>query len=148
MKEAVFIKMDKTPGVPNPIDIHVGERIRLRRTLLGISQEKLGSAIGITFQQVQKYEKGLNRVGSSRLWSIAQVLNTPVSFFFEDMNTDIFYNEQQTPEKLEHANPIKEDIDPMHKTETLELVRHFYKISNPKAAELLLDLVKIMANKP
>ena len=66
---------------PNPVDIHVGGRIRLRRTLLGMSQEKLGKAIGLTFQQVQKYERGTNRVGSSRLFQLAKVLNVPVSFF-------------------------------------------------------------------
>ena len=69
---------------PNPIDIHVGSRIRLRRTMLGMSQEKLGEALGITFQQVQKYEKGTNRVGASRLQNIAAILGVPVSFFFED----------------------------------------------------------------
>ena len=69
---------------PNPIDIHVGSRIRLRRTMLGMSQEKLGEALGITFQQIQKYEKGTNRVGASRLQAISGILNVPVSFFFED----------------------------------------------------------------
>src|SRR6478735_1360147 len=69
---------------PNPIDIHVGSRIRLRRTMLGMSQEKLGESLGITFQQIQKYEKGTNRVGASRLQNISSILNVPVSFFFED----------------------------------------------------------------
>ena len=69
---------------PNPIDVHVGSRVRLRRNMLGMSQEKLGEALGITFQQIQKYEKGANRVGASRLQAIATVMNVPVSFFFED----------------------------------------------------------------
>ena len=69
---------------PNPIDVHVGSRVRLRRTMLGISQEKLGEHLGITFQQIQKYEKGANRIGASRLQEIARVLDTPVAFFFED----------------------------------------------------------------
>jgi transcriptional regulator with XRE-family HTH domain len=73
---------------PNPIDIHVGSRIRLRRTMLGMSQEKLGEALGITFQQIQKYEKGTNRVGASRLQNISTILNVPVSFFFEDAPGD------------------------------------------------------------
>src|ERR687898_171279 len=68
---------------PNPIDIHVGSRIRLRRTMLGMSQEKLGEACGITFQQIQKYEKGTNRMGASRLHQIARVLDVPVEFFYE-----------------------------------------------------------------
>jgi transcriptional regulator with XRE-family HTH domain len=70
---------------PDPIDVHVGARVRLRRTLLGMSQEKLGEAIGLTFQQVQKYERGANRIGASRLWHVSRVLDVPVSFFFDDM---------------------------------------------------------------
>lgn len=77
----------RTPdGGPNPIDTHVGNRIRLRRQLLGYSQEKLASLLGLTFQQVQKYEKGMNRVGASRLWDMGKVLGVPISFFFEDMD--------------------------------------------------------------
>ena len=68
---------------PNPIDIHVGTRVRLRRTLLGMSQEKLGDALGLTFQQVQKYERGANRIGASRLYDLSRVLDVPVSFFFD-----------------------------------------------------------------
>src|ERR1700760_4526999 len=75
-------KLDK----PNPVDVHVGSRVRLRRTLLGISQEKLGEAIGLTFQQVQKYERGANRIGASRLWDLSLVLNCPVAYFYEDMS--------------------------------------------------------------
>jgi len=74
---------------PNPIDIHVGSRVRLRRTLLGMSQEKLGDALGLTFQQVQKYERGANRIGSSRLYKLSQILDVPVSFFFDDMSNDV-----------------------------------------------------------
>src|SRR6059058_5546845 len=71
--------------LPKPVDSHVGSRIRLRRTLLGMSQERLGEALGLTFQQVQKYERGLNRVGASRLFDLSRVLDVPVSFFFEDI---------------------------------------------------------------
>src|ERR1700740_3487963 len=70
---------------PSPIDVHVGSRIRLRRTLLGMSQERLGEALGLTFQQVQKYERGVNRVGASRLFDLSRVLDVPISFFFDDM---------------------------------------------------------------
>ena len=70
-------------GKPNPVDVHVGGRVRLRRTLLGMSQEKLGEAIGLTFQQVQKYERGANRIGASRLWDLSRVLDCPMSYFFE-----------------------------------------------------------------
>src|ERR1700751_1295865 len=74
---------------PNPIDVHVGSRVRLRRTLLGMSQEKLGEAIGLTFQQVQKSERGPNRVGPSRLYDLSRVLDVPVSFFFDDISTEV-----------------------------------------------------------
>src|SRR5438067_7912867 len=70
---------------PSPIDVHVGSRIRLRRTLLGLSQEWLGDALGLTFQQVQKYERGVNRVGASRLFDLSRVLDVPISFFFDDL---------------------------------------------------------------
>src|ERR1700759_4487854 len=72
-------------GYPNPIDVHVGSRVRLRRTLLGLSQERLAEAIGLTFQQVQKYERGANRVGSSRLFDLSRVLDVPIAYFFDDM---------------------------------------------------------------
>src|SRR5919198_2668524 len=84
-------------GHPNPIDIHVGGRVRLRRTLLGMSQEKLAEAIGLTFQQVQKYERGANRVGASRLFDLARGLDVPVSYFFEDMAPGV---QDKTPSKL------------------------------------------------
>src|ERR1041385_1972302 len=71
-------------GNPNPVDVHVGARVRLRRTLLGMSQEKLGDAIGLTFQQVQTYERGANRIGASRLYDLSRVLDVPVSYFFEE----------------------------------------------------------------
>ena len=77
--------MEQSVRGPNPIDIHVGSRVRMRRTLLGMTQTGLGDAIGLTFQQVQKYERGLNRIGSSRLYDLARVLDVPVSFFFDDM---------------------------------------------------------------
>ncbi|MBT7504712.1 MAG: helix-turn-helix transcriptional regulator, partial [Rhodospirillales bacterium] len=77
------------PGTPNPVDIHVGARVRLRRTLLGISQERLGDAVGLTFQQIQKYERGANRIGASRIYELSRILDVPVSFFFEDMPDEL-----------------------------------------------------------
>ena len=74
---------------PHPVDIHVGSRVRLRRILLGMSQDKLGKALNLTFQQIQKYERGANRIGSSRLYHISQILDVPVSFFFDDMSKDV-----------------------------------------------------------
>ncbi|HEY8289670.1 MAG TPA: helix-turn-helix transcriptional regulator, partial [Acetobacteraceae bacterium] len=83
---------DKEPARPSPIDVHVGSRIRLRRTLLGMSQERLGEALGLTFQQVQKYERGVNRVGASRLFDLSRVLDVPISFFFDDMPDSLAAN--------------------------------------------------------
>jgi len=142
----------RTPtGQPNPIDVHVGNRVRLRRTLLGMSQEKLGSLLGLTFQQVQKYERGTNRVGASRLWDIANVLNVPISFFYEDMSKD---TESLSPrmfsipqEKMEVLAEEKEEfsIDPMKRQETIELVKAYYKINNRTAAKNLFDLIVSMS---
>ncbi|HEX9648170.1 MAG TPA: helix-turn-helix transcriptional regulator [Alphaproteobacteria bacterium] len=125
---------------PNPIDIHVGGRIRLRRTLLGLSQEKLGKAIGLTFQQVQKYERGTNRVGSSRLYQIAKVLSVPVSFFFDDMAAD---PGAAAPQLAEDADPFK--ANPLANRETLELVRAFQRIADPAVRKRIQDLVKAIA---
>lgn len=138
----------RTPtGQPNPIDIHVGNRIRLRRTLLGLSQEKLASLLGLTFQQVQKYEKGMNRVGASRLWDISKVLETPISFFYDDMDKTVANQSPRTfslPEekKLFLAEENTEfSSDPMLRQETIELVKAYYKIPNRKAAKHLFDLI-------
>ncbi len=136
----------KTPsGQPNPIDIHVGNRIRLRRTLLGLSQEKLASLLGLTFQQIQKYEKGLNRVGASRLWDISKVLEAPISFFYEDMDQDVA-NQSPRTFNVETNLSFNEDntefnSDPMLRAETIELVKAYYKIPNRKAAKYLFELM-------
>ncbi len=111
---------------PDPIDIHVGKRVRLRRTLLGMSQEKLGKAIRLTFQQVQKYERGTNRIGSSRLYQLSQVLDVPVSFFFEGLEA----------EKGEGVST---------KRETLELARAYYGIKSDRVRKRVFELVKATA---
>ena len=142
----------RTPnGQPNPIDIHVGNRIRLRRTLLGLSQEKLANLLGLTFQQVQKYERGTNRVGASRLWDISKVLETSINFFYEDMEKGIA---SQSPrmfsipgsKPLYFAEETAEfDADPMHRKETIELVKAYYKIRDRKAAKHMFDLIVAMS---
>lgn len=142
----------RTPqGEPNPIDVHVGNRIRLRRTLLGLSQEKLASLLGLTFQQVQKYERGMNRVGASRLWDIGKVLEVPVGFFYEDMDKEVanqsprmFSIPDSTPAELSD-NAEEVDLDPMHRQETIELVKAYYKIANRKAAKHMFDLIVAMS---
>ncbi|WP_185961449.1 helix-turn-helix domain-containing protein [Telmatospirillum sp. J64-1] len=136
----------RTPsGKPNPIDVHVGSRVRLRRTLLGMSQEKLGEAIGLTFQQVQKYERGANRIGASRLFDLSRVLDVPVSFFFDDMSDEV---SQQSPRLIsglaEEPEPF--EADPMTKRETLELVRAYYRITDPQVRRRVFDLAKALAN--
>ena len=142
----------RTPtGQPNPIDIHVGNRIRLRRTLLGLSQEKLASLLGLTFQQVQKYEKGMNRVGASRLWDISKVLEAPINFFYEDMDKDVANQSPRTFSISDETNLFLADeeeafnSDPMLRQETIELVRAYYKIPNRKAAKYLYDLIITMS---
>ena len=85
MRWKSFAERAEKESRPSPIDVHVGSRIRLRRTLMGMSQERLGEALGLTFQQVQKYERGVNRVGASRLFDLSRVLDVPISFFFDDM---------------------------------------------------------------
>lgn len=141
----------RTPeGEPNPIDIHVGSRIKMRRALLGWSQEKLGSLLGLTFQQIQKYEKGLNRVSASRLWDFSVVMETPISFFYDDMDNTVA---KQSPRMFSNPDAefvLNEDTenfnaDPMKKRETLELVRAYYKIPNRQAAKHLYDLIIAMS---
>ncbi len=125
----------------NPIDIHVGKRLRLRRTMLGISQEKLAEILGITFQQVQKYEKGINRVGSSRLFDIAKALNVPVNFFFDEYsgNANSQYALAEDTAAFEHEDNLKN-------RETMTLVRAYYQISDPKVRKKALELIKSLAD--
>ena len=127
---------------PNPIDIHVGKRVRLRRTLLGMSQEKLGKAINVTFQQVQKYERGTNRIGSSRLYQLSQVLDIPVSYLFDDLPIEI--TARKSP-GLTDVKVASFQGDPLVKRETLELVRAYYRITDPSVRKRVFELVKAVA---
>jgi len=127
-------------GRPNPVDIHVGGRVRLRRTLLGLSQERLADALGLTFQQVQKYERGANRIGASRLHQLARILEVPVSFFFEEMSA--------APRPAEAGLAEDQagfDHDPMTRRETLELVRAYYRIPDEKVRKRIFEMVKAVA---
>src|SRR5690349_4485531 len=125
---------------PNPVDVHVGARMRMRRTLLGLSQEKLGDALGLTFQQVQKYERGANRIGASRLHQLSRALDVPVSYFFEEMSE---------PEVQSSDSPEGDDVpaesDPMTRRETLELVRAYYRIRDPSVRRRVFELMKTLA---
>ncbi len=131
-------------GKPNPIDIHVGSRVRLRRTLLGLSQEKLADAIGLTFQQVQKYERGANRIGASRLYELSRVLDVPVSFFFDDMTADV--GGRGGHGGMSEIPQAPFEADALAKRETLELVRAYYRITDPHVRKKVADLVKTMAS--
>ena len=126
---------------PKPVDVHVGSRVRLRRTLLGLSQEGLGNAVGLTFQQIQKYERGANRIASSRLYQFSQVLDVPVSFFFDDMPEAAGGNSGGLSEDA----PSADEYGHLIKRETLELVRAYYKITNPDVRKRVFELVKAVA---
>lgn len=133
-------------GRPSPIDVHVGSRIRLRRTLLGMSQERLGEALGLTFQQVQKYERGVNRVGASRLFDLSRVLDVPISFFFDDMPDSVagaLGGAGRRPPGFPEASDTVAD-DTMSRRETLELVRAYYRISDPALRKRVFDLIRSM----
>ncbi len=129
---------------PRPVDVHVGSRVRLRRTMLGMSQEKLGKAISLTFQQIQKYERGTNRIGSSRLWELSKVLDVPISFFFDDMAPEVAEG-MTRPAGLAEAQGPAYEADTLAKRETLELVRAYYRIKNPKVRKRIFELTKSIA---
>ena len=133
-------------GIPNPIDVHVGSRVRLRRTLLGLSQEKLGEALGLTFQQVQKYERGANRIGASRLFDLSRVLDVPISFFYDDMSSNTSAKSPRNIVSLADQAVEPFEPDPLAKRETLELVRAYYRIKEPAVRKRILGLTKALAN--
>jgi transcriptional regulator with XRE-family HTH domain len=125
---------------PNPIDKHVGSRVRMRRMMLAMSQEKLGDALGLTFQQVQKYEKGTNRIGASRLQQMSLILEVPVSFFFEGAPSD-------RPVPSGDAPSTTYVTDFLATTDGLTLVKAFMRIPNPKLRRRIVDLVEEMAGE-
>ncbi len=130
-------------GIPSPVDVHVGARLRVRRTLLGMSQTTLGEAIGLTFQQVQKYENGANRILASRLFDLSRVLDVPVEYFFDGMPAAVAAS-SPTLGRGRAKKPPRYEPDPMARRETLELVRAYYKISDPQIRKPLYELVKAL----
>jgi len=126
--------------VPNPIDKHVGSRVRMRRMMLSMSQEKLGDALGLTFQQVQKYEKGSNRIGASRLQQISLILQVPVSFFFEGAppppGGETGFEDAPSPSYV---------TDFLATSDGLTLVKAFMRIPNSKLRRRIVELVEEMA---
>lgn len=126
---------------PNPIDKHVGARVRMRRLLVGMSQEKLGSALGITFQQIQKYEKGTNRIGASRLQQMSGVLGVPVSYFFEDAQGEALPQAGFADKKGDYV------ADFLATSEGLQLTKSFMKVKDPKVRRRIVDLVASIADE-
>ena len=128
---------------PNPIDKHVGSRVRMRRMMLGMSQEKLGSALGLTFQQVQKYEKGTNRIGASRVQQISQILQVPVAFFFEGA-PDLQPHVDGT--SATYSAPSATDLSDFLATqEGLALTRAFTRIKEARLRRRIVDLIEEIA---
>lgn len=125
---------------PNPIDTHVGSRVRLRRMLIGMSQERLGEQMGLTFQQIQKYEKGVNRIGASRLLNLSQILDVPVQFFFDGAPID-------GDEATGAENGESFIYDFVNSREGLELNRAFVRIADPRVRRSVIDLVRSLAEK-
>jgi transcriptional regulator with XRE-family HTH domain len=149
--DAVSVSGSSDRGTgPSPIDVHVGSRIRLRRTLMQMSQEKLGDALGLTFQQVQKYERGANRVGASRLFDLSRVLDVPVSFFFDDMPTAYGHGggtrlpAMQPAGFAEAQDGFGMPDDLFSRKETVELVRAYYRIIEQPVRKRVLELIKSM----
>ena len=125
---------------PHPIDIHVGSRVYLRRNLLGLSQGTLGKDIGVSFQQVQKYERGVNRIGASRLFILSRVLDVPVSFFFEDMPSDAASARRVKVFSERMAGELDHDL--LSKRETVELIRAYCGVTDLRLRKRLLGLMK------
>ena len=142
---AMDTKDEDIVGQPNPVDIYVGSRLKLRRLILGISQKKMAEKLGITFQQVQKYERGMNRIGASRLWDMMQVLGVDANYFFSGIDEEL---SRQSPRNLilsdnlpqvESENPIKSDI--MQDTDFIRMARAYERIQNTQAGEYVRGLI-------
>ena len=138
------IQYRKKTGVPDPVDVHVGGRVKLRRTLLGFSQEELADAVGVTFQQVQKYERGTNRMGASRIFDMSTVLDVSVSYFYEDMPKEIRARNsvESTPPSESFKTSNDSELSLYTKRETLELVRYYFQIPDKKIRTELMDLIQ------
>ncbi len=128
---------------PHPVDVHVGRRLRLKRTILGLSQEAVGKQIGVTFQQIQKYERGINRMGASRLYDFAKALGVPVSYFFEGFG-DYSIDESGMLAAAEPNAPAFEH-EPINNRETLEVMRAYYRIKSPAVRKRIVELIKAMS---
>ena len=142
MIEGLTLPRKKHPRGPDPIDLHVGSQVRARRILLGLSQEKLADGLGITFQQVQKYERGSNRVSASRLYNMAQLLDVPITYFFEGVEDKKApgFRESFTLSQREAGQDFPDDM--MRRKETLSLLRYYYSIHDTSLRQKFTDLLK------
>ncbi len=136
------IKTQGSARGPNPIDIHVGARVRLRRNLLGLTLQTLAKAIGVTYQQLQKYEWGVNRVGASRLFTLGLALEVPVAFFFDEMPAAAKRTPGRWSRGLSEAPAAALGPDPLGKRETTDLVRAYWQIADAGTRKRFLDLLK------
>jgi transcriptional regulator with XRE-family HTH domain len=138
---------EKNARRPNPMDIHVGSRVRLRRMLLGMSQEKLGDQLGLTFQQVQKYEKGINRIGASRLFDLSKTLGVPIDYFYEDAP---IASPGLSEDPSEYGDKTGENtvFDFLSTREGLELNKAFVRISDARLRRTIVELVRNLAGEP
>lgn len=133
------------PRSPNPVDVHVGARVRLRRKILRQSQERLGEQLGVTFQQVQKYERGANRIGASRLWKLSEVLDVPVSFFYDGLSTE--YGGQSESSALISKTPDKSPLvyEFINSTDGVSLATAVLKIKNKAVRRQILELARSLS---
>ncbi len=134
----------QTSRGPNPIDIHVGSRVRLRRNLLGMTLQTLAKAVGVTYQQLQKYERAVNRVGASRLFNLSRVLDVPISFFFEDLSPAAAGGGRRRARGLSKAPAAVLEPDLLSKRETVELIRAYYRVKDPRLRKRVLDLLQAL----
>jgi transcriptional regulator with XRE-family HTH domain len=128
----------------HPIDTHVGKRLRLRRKMLSLSQTALGEAIGLTFQQIQKYERGANRIGASRLYELSEVLDVPVSYFFDDLPPGIVENSRSETSGL-GAQPVIDD--PLLEPVSVDVIRAYTRIENAQTRKSMFNLAKALARE-
>jgi transcriptional regulator with XRE-family HTH domain len=136
----------KTKGTPDPVDVHVGQRLRIRRSLLGLSQEKLAESIGLTFQQIQKYERGMNRISAGRLYQFSKILDVPVAYFYDQITSSA----RMASVAIGMADNDQDDFtvgDLMQNKETLDLIRAYYSIENQDMRKDIIKFVKSMASR-
>ena len=125
----------KTKGIPDNIDKHVGTQLRSRRKVIGLSQEKLAEHIGVTFQQIQKYERGTNRISASRLYSFSKIMDVPIDYFYEGLNGEVVT-----------SSDIPANV--LHSRETLNLIRQYYNLKSNKTRKFLFTIIKGLEQKP